>query len=163
MTTKRIVYSRPDGGISVVCPAPGRIAELMAEGMTEDAAIVAIQAKSVPADAINIEVMERALIPVSREFRNAWQKPGLGAPVINMVKAREIHAERIAVAQAAEIARLKIEERKERLKGNTAQADAHAATVTTLEALNLNALASQIAVTPTPEALKAVWPAKVPR
>ncbi len=80
-----------------------------------------------------------------------------------MPKARDIHADRMGVAHAAEIARLKIEERRERLKGNTSQADAHAATVTALEALNLNALATQIANAPNPTALSAIWPANVPR
>ncbi len=83
--------------------------------------------------------------------------------VVNMPAARGIHAGRIAVAQAAEIARLKVEERKERLSSNTAKADAHAATVTALEALDLNVLAMQIAAAPNPTALSAIWPAQVPR
>jgi len=163
MTTKRIVYSRPDGGVSVVSPAPEYIAQLVTEGATEDEAIAIVQEKDVPPDATNIEVMEFALLPSSREFRNAWEKPGLGVPTVAMAKAREIHAERIAIAQAAEIARLKVEERKERLKSNTAQADAHAATITALEALDLNVLATQIAAAPNPTALSAIWPVDVPR
>ncbi len=79
-----------------------------------------------------------------------------------MPKARNIHAERMGAAQAAEIARLKVEERKERLKSNTAKADAHAATITALEALDLNVLATQIAAAPNPTALSAIWPADVP-
>ena len=163
MTTKRIVYSRPDGGVSVVCPAPAYIAQLMAGGATEDEAITAVQAKDVPPDATNIEVMELASLPSNREFRNAWEKPGAGVPTVAMSKARDIHAERMAHVQVAEIARLKVEERKERLNDNTAQADAHAATVIALEALDLNVLATQIAAAPNPTALAAVWPVLVPR
>ena len=161
--TKRIVYSRPDGGVSVVCPAPEYIEKLMVEGATEDEAIAIVQAKDAPPDATNIEVMEFASLPSSREFRNAWEKPGQGAPVVAMAKAREIHAEHMGQAQAVEIARLKIEQRKERLKGSTAQADSHAATITALEALDLNVLAVQIANAPNPTALSAIWPADVPR
>ncbi len=150
------------------------MAELMAGGKTEDEAIAIIQANAFdhlpdrgfgpPEDA---EVMEASAIPQSqpgdREFRNALEKPGLGPPVINMSKARDIHAGRIASAQIAEIARLKVEERKERLKGNTAQANQHAADITALEAPNLGALATQIAAATTPQGLKAIWPVKVPR
>ena len=160
---KVTVYSRPDGRISVVNFSPRRLAELMASGMTEDEAIATIQSKVVPGAATNVEVMEQALVPADRTFRNAWVKPAVGPPVVDMPKARDIHAERMAVAQADEIARLKVEERKERLKGNTAQADTHAATVTALEALDLNALATQIGNAPNPTALKAIWPANVPR
>ncbi len=162
MTTKRIVYSHPGGGVAVVCPAPNYIAQLMAEGKTEDEAIADVQAKDVPFDATNIEVIEIALLP-NREFRDAWEKMGIGTPVVNMPTAREIHAERIAIAQAAEIARLKVEERKERLKSNTTQADNHAATITALEALDLNVLATQIAAAANPTALSAIWPVLIPR
>ena len=80
-----------------------------------------------------------------------------------MPLAREIHAGRIARAQVAEIARLKVEERKERLKGKTTQADAHAATIIALEALDLNVLATQISAAPNPTALNSIWPVGVPR
>ena len=160
---KVIVYSRPDGGVSIVNPAPRHLAELIAIGMTEAEAIATIQAKDVPINATDVEVMEQALIPVSREFRNAWVKLEVGPPTINIPKAREIHAEHIATAQVAEIARLKIDERKERLKGSIAQADQHAADIVALEALDLNVLATQITAAPNPTALSAIWPANVPR
>ena len=83
--------------------------------------------------------------------------------VVNMPAARSVHAGRVAVAQAAEIARLKVEERAERLKSNTAKANAHAATITALEALDLNVLATQIGAAPNATALSAIWPVNVPR
>ena len=82
---------------------------------------------------------------------------------VNMSSARDIHAGRMARAQATEIARLKVEERVERLKGSTAQANVHAAMITALEALNLNVLATRIAAASNPTALSAIWPANVPR
>ena len=173
MTTKRIVFRRSDGVVEIVNPNQFRMAELMAEGKTEDQALVVIQTNAFsklsergfgPAE--DAEIMEAADIPQtqgSREFRNALEKPGMGVPVVNMTKAREIHADKIAVAQANEIARLKVEERKERLKANTVKADQHAADLIALEALDLNPLAIQIANAATPQALSAIWPAKVTR
>ena len=79
-----------------------------------------------------------------------------------MVAAREIHAEHIATAQIAQIARLKIKELTERLLSKTAQADQHAADITALETPDLSVLATRIANTATPTALKAIWPAKLP-
>ena len=106
--------------------------------------------------------IEDVTFPPDKQFRKAWRaQPGI--IVEDMPVSREVHAERIAVAQVVEIARLKVEERKERIKGNTAQADTHAATVTALEVLDLNVLATQIAAAPNPAALKAIWPAQLPR
>lgn len=158
-----IVYSRPDGGVSVVNPAPSRVAELMVGGMTEAQALASIQASAMPDNATNVEVMDRALIPALREFRNAWERLGTGPPTINMPKARDIHAAKMAVAVVAEIALLRGQERKQRLRGNTSQADQHAANVSALESLDLGLLASRMQSAPTPAALSAVWPTAVPR
>ncbi len=158
MTTRRIRYTRPDGGVSVIVPAP----EFVARFNTEDDAFEAIKARSVPATATSIVEIDVANLPPNREFRNAWRVSG-GSVDVDMPLARGVHAERIANAQVAEIARLKVEERKERLKGNTSQADTHATTVTALEALDLNVLATQIGAAPNPKALSAIWPANMPR
>jgi len=128
----------------------------------DDAAAQHIIDNLMPADAINIVAADDPTFPSSKVFRNAWRKAGAVVSV-DMPVAREIHAERIAAAQIAEIALLKVEERKERLKGNTAQADAHAATVTVLDALDLNVLATRIANAANPMTLTAIWPANVPK
>ncbi len=128
----------------------------------DDAAAQHIIDNLMPADALNIQVLDDPAFPTDKTFRDAWEVSGATISV-NMPKAREIHAERIAVAQAAEIARLKVEERKERLKGNTSQGDTHVADIVALEALDLNVLATQIANAPNPAALKAVWTALIPR
>ena len=153
----RIVYTRPDGGMSVVNPAP----EFLAKFTTLLEGMAAIQAKSVPSDATDAQLIDSADVLPDRTFRDAWRQSG-GLLAVDMSLAREIHAERIAAAQAAEIARLKVEERKERLKGNTAQANDHAATATALEALDLNALATRITNAPNVAVLKAVWPTRLP-
>ena len=89
MTTKRIVYTRPDGGVSIVIPAPRFIAMLIDSGATEDQAMAEVRLRDVPSDAANVEVMETALLPSSREFRDAWEQSPSGV-VINPIKAQEI-------------------------------------------------------------------------
>lgn len=160
MTTKRIVYQRPDGGVSVNCPAPEHVAELIDGGMTEDEAVAAIQAKNVPSDATNIEVMELSVLAaVGREFRDAWEKPGVGPPAVNIPKARTIHADRIAAAKAIALETLEERETNERLKGNTAAANRASTDRASVVGLNLTALAAQIAGAANPTALSAIWPA----
>ena len=101
MTTKRIVFRRSDGVVEVVNPSTRRMAELMAEGKTEDQALAVIQAnaESHMADRglgpmEDAEVMEASQIPYypkeNRLFRNALEKLGMGAPTVNMPKARAI-------------------------------------------------------------------------
>ena len=154
----RIIFTRPDGGVSVVVPAPEFLVRFgtLAKGMA------AVQSQSVPLGAADIQIIDSGNVPSDRTFRNAWRQSG-GVFSTDMPLAREIHAGRIARAQVAEIARLKVEERKERLKGKTTQADAHAATIIALEALDLNVLATQISAAPNPTALNSIWPVGVPR
>ena len=95
MSTKRIVYTRSDGGVSVVCPAP----EYVARFATEGEALEAIRAKDVPADVINVHVCDESAVPVSRRFRNCWRQVGTTPPSVSMPLARaqrmvEIRAER---------------------------------------------------------------------
>ena len=110
MTTKRIVYSRPGGAVEVCGPAPEYVAALMTRGMTEDQAVAATQAKDVPADASNIEIIEVAALPADRTFRNAWVKPPIGPPIVDMPKAREIQRQRIEAAREATMRRLLLRE-----------------------------------------------------
>ena len=108
MSTKRIVYTRPDGGVSVVCPAP----EYVARFTTEAEALDAIRAKDVPADAANVYVCDVAEVPASRRFRNCWRQAGTAPPSVSLPLARtqrmaEIRAERDKrlVASDGQIAR----------------------------------------------------------
>ena len=158
LAQNRVVYTKPTGEIAIVIPAMEFLAQFdtLAEGMA------AVQAQAVPGNATDIQLIDSAKVPTDRTFRNAWRQSG-GVFSVDMPQAREIHAERIALAQVAEIARLKVEERKERLKGKTAQADAHAATLVALEALDLNVLATQISSAPNPTTLNAIWPVELRR
>ena len=103
MTTKVILFTRPDGGVSVVNPAP----EFVASFPTEAEALVAIQAKSVPSDATDIEIVERAVLPTQRVFRDAWVKK-IGGAEVDMPRARIIHLDRIRVVRDMELAALDV-------------------------------------------------------
>ncbi len=154
LAEQRIVFTRSDGAITV---------RHLPSGASPQDFTDAIQHAIDSGEAVNIPIaVDQTAMPTVRTFRNAWRQSN-GAVSVDMPTARGIHAEHIARAHAAEIARVKTEERSERLKGNTTKADAHAATVTALEALDLNVLAMQIANAPNPTALKAVWPMDVPR
>ena len=155
---KIIVMARPDGTMFTRTPVEPHDTD--AETEEEYLARLASVNKK---GATRVADMDHAELPADHaRFKAARRWNGTDVE-IDMPKAREIHAEHIATAQAAEIARLKVEERKERLKGNTAKANDHAATIIALEALNLNALATQITAVPNPTALKAIWPALLPK
>jgi len=157
-TLLSIVYSRPDGGVSVVTPAP----EFLAQFKTQAEGMDALRERVVPPDATDVQIMDPAAVPADRTFRDAWRQSG-GVFSTDMAVARVIHADRIATAHASEIARLKREEPKERLRGNAGQANERAARVAALEALDLNFLADRISRAPNLKALNEIWPADVPR
>ncbi len=153
-----IVFTRADGGVTV---------RNLPRNATDDDFDVQIQHAIDSGKATDVpQRVGRSNVETDRTFRNAWERdlsPAPNAVTVNMPKARTTHAERIATAHAAEIALLEVAERQERLKGNTAQADSHAATMTALGALDLGALAAQIAAAPNATALNAIWPAQLPR
>ena len=65
---KVIVFERPDGGVSIIYPAP--LARLATE--TEDGFVQRIRGKDVPDDAVKVEIMDAADLP-PRESRNQWR------------------------------------------------------------------------------------------
>ncbi len=163
---KIVIFNNPDGTITVRVPVQNPLPESDAarrSGETEDEHFERLVSGPNRKGGSRVAVIEDTDLPIGHsDFKAARRWDGVKVTV-DMPTAREIHAESIAVVQAAEIARLKIEERSERLKSNTTQADSHAATITALEALDLNVLATQIAAAPNPTALSAIWPADVPR
>ncbi len=216
-TTKKIVFTRADGGVTIVHPAPDHVTLLMticiaeqavlvarcqaekdglisrcnledgrqdagclasdeatrltcvADGqpsipacMTETEAVASVQAESVPDDATDVTVVEAASVPTERTFRNAWTQTG-GSITVDMAVARGIHADRIGRAQVAELARLDALERRLRLIGDTVGADRAATDKVSVEAIDLPALGTQVANALNQTALKAIWPALVPR
>lgn len=97
--TAVIVYTRPDGGVSVVRPAYG---DKLRPKDDSDAALLARCMARLPADAINAQIVDDSAIPADRTFRNAWAAD----LSVDMTKARAIQMERIRAARNAKLAAL---------------------------------------------------------
>ncbi len=73
MTTKRIVFTRPDGGVSVFHPAPA----FMARFPDEASGLEAAQARAIPPDATKIAVIEAGDLPprsdATNDLRAGWE------------------------------------------------------------------------------------------
>ncbi len=130
-------------------------------GMTEDQAIAALQAKDVPPDAVDVQVIPRVSLLASREFRKAWRWSPNSGVIIDMVEAREIHAGRIVVARMTALTILEKRKTHERLKGNTTAADKATADYITVVDLDLTALAAQISGAANTTTLSTIWPAEL--
>ena len=87
---RKIVFTRPDGGVSVVSVP-----------VDTDAALAAAQAK-LPVDAANIQIVDESVIPTDRTFRDSWVQSG-GGVVVDLPKARDIQEVKIRAAQRKKI------------------------------------------------------------
>lgn len=99
---KKIIYTRPDGGISIVHPIRNTFP--VPEILTDDEIVARAWAK-LPAGAINPQIVEMVVVPSDRTFRNAWKQSG-GTIVCDMAKAREIHRDRLRAIRAPKFAPL---------------------------------------------------------
>ena len=143
---KVIIYTQADGAVAVCRPAP----KFLALFASEDEGLSAVIAKSVPADAADVEIVDEGTVPDDRTFRGAWVQAG-GAIGCDMEKARAIHMNRIRAVRDKELARLDIEQ----LKGNDVAAEK--------QRLRDTPQTFDLSTAETPEALKALWPAELPR
>ena len=73
---KRIIFTRPDGGVSVIIPAPGVPFERVL--------------KDVPADSVSAKVVDVADLPTDRTLRNAWCPCPERGVSVDVDKARDI-------------------------------------------------------------------------
>jgi len=89
---RKIIYTRPDGGLSVVHPVRNTIGEV--DGIT-DAEIEQRAWDKLPADAINPQFVDPAVIPTDRTYRDAWQHDVGNTVTHHMGKARAQHREKI--------------------------------------------------------------------
>lgn len=143
---KVIIYTKPDGTLAVCRPAPKFIAQFA----TEEEGLSAVVAKSVPADAADVEIVDESAVPDDRTFRGAWVKNG-GDIGCDMEKARAIHMDRIRAVRDKELARLDIEQ----LKGSDVAAEK--------QRLRDIPQTVDLSGAATPEELNALWPAGLDR
>lgn len=88
--SKCIVYTRPDGGVSVVIPCA-------------NLSIKEVIAKDVPKDATSVTMRDITEIPTDRWFRDAWRSHPTQAVSISMSRARAIHLTRLRAARNAKL------------------------------------------------------------
>lgn len=93
---KRIIFTRPDGGVSVVCP------------VRDDDEFLSLVMSKVPKDATNVQVVDETDLPTDRTFRDAWRQSG-EAVTHDMPKCREIHRERLRAARVPLLAKLDVD------------------------------------------------------
>lgn len=99
---KKIIYTTPDGSISVVTPVINKsekITEIEAEQRAWD---------KLPKDAINPRFVDEAEIPTNRSFRNAWRDDG-GKIDHDMAKAREIYKNKLREVRAKKLIDLDVQ------------------------------------------------------
>ena len=185
---RKIIYTRPDGGVSVVSPAPGnrlalRIISLFGLELfrsqtpvpieqisrkwlllgniewaeTEDEFLARIQARAVPVDAINPQIVDESVIPVDRTFRNALKQTG-SALIHDMPKCRDIWRGKLRELrrpkmQALDVAYTQADERGDAVEKTRIVAEKQKLRDVTAD--------PRIETAQTPEALKAVMPSEL--
>lgn len=98
---KKIVYSRQDGGVSIVIPVPKVKLEKQLGAMTDAEYEAHVIQRSIP-EGLAYRHIEDADIPATREFRNAWEDSQPGTQIdICCAKARDIMLERLRVERDA--------------------------------------------------------------
>lgn len=147
---KRIAYTRSDGGVSIVIPAPGA----RRDNETDEQFVERIRQKDVPKGATNVRIIDEAEHPSDRTFRNAW-KLGQAGIEVDMPKARGIHRERLRQMRAPLLAALDVEYQRADERGDTTEKQRIAAKKQALRDVTAD---PAIEAASTPEQLKAVIP-----
>ena len=147
---KKIIYTRPDGGVSIVCPAININDPV---GFDEEQALARAMAR-LPAEAINPQVVDDSIIPVDRTFRNALIQNGASV-IHDMPKCRDIHRDKLRELRRPLFAENDIAIRDAQVDGDSAKL---AAAIARRNALRDVTADPRIDAAQTPEALKAVMP-----
>lgn len=148
---RKIIFTRPDGGLSVVTPAIN--SHPVREDITEAEAEQRAWDK-LPTDAINPQWVDASAIPADRTFRDAW-KDGGGKVVHDMNKAREIHKEELRRIRTPKLAALDVAYQRADEVGDTTEKQR----IATIKQAMRDATADPaIDAAQTPEELKVVLP-----
>lgn len=106
---KKIVYSRPDGGVSIVLPAPKEQLERKLGKLTEEEYVAHVIERSIPENTA-YRFVEESDIPASREFRDAWVDKSSESRVdICCEKARDIGLKRLRFEREEKLSKTDIE------------------------------------------------------
>lgn len=96
----RILYTRADGGLSVVHAAAKADIEKVLGVLTDEEYRDHVWQRSVPADAVNaVEIPDEYQLP-DREFRDAWAQDGMRVKH-DMQKVKEIQLKKLRVERDA--------------------------------------------------------------
>ena len=147
---KRIIYTRPDGGVSIVSPAAEQ--RLLTE--TEEEFMVRIQTLVVPSDAINPQIVDESVIPTDRTFRNALRQTG-SALTHDMPKCRDIWRNKLRELRRPKMAALDAAYMQADERGDTVE---KARIAVEKQALRDVTADPRIEAAQTPNELKAVMP-----
>lgn len=100
------MYTRPDGGVSIVTPVDKAQIEInLNRQLTDEEYEAHVRERSIPVDATNVTTIEDADIPSNREFRDAWKQSDNKID-FDLEKARNIQLERMRVAREPKLAQL---------------------------------------------------------
>ena len=147
---RKIIFTRPDGGVSVVTPVINTFGE--EEGFTETQAEQRAWDK-LPTDAINPRWCAANEVTADRTFRDAWGD--IGKVSVNMPKAREIQKNALRTLRTPKLAALDVEYSRADEKGDATLKASIAAKKQLLRDVTAD---PRIAAAQTPEELKAVIP-----
>lgn len=107
---RKIVYTRPDGCVSIIIPAPKELLERVLGPLTQAEYEQHVKDRSIPADAINIREIDDSNIPPSREFRDAWVDVTPESTIdINCTRARDVQLEKLRAERNKRLAETDIE------------------------------------------------------
>jgi hypothetical protein len=148
---QKILYTSPDGVVHMVTPAPQN------QGAEEsyDAFMIRVRDRSVPADAVDVVIVEEATIPTDREFRDGWEQTA-GVVSVNMPKARDIHMDKIRLARNEEL-------NTKDIAWNKADTAGRSVIDTERQTLRDIPATFDLSEATTPDELKALWPSQVPK
>lgn len=132
-----IVYSRPDGGVSVVTPAPGVSLDQVIQ-------------RDIPS---NVEIYTKTLnqLPQDKEFRNCWELVN-GTVEVNIPKAQELWKNRWREARKPKLEQLDVEFMKALEQGDTERQQEIVQQKQLLRDVTDTALPNSV------EGIKSVWP-----
>lgn len=149
---KKILYTKPDGGIAIVHPVRNTHPE--PETLTDDE-ILKRAWKDVPADAINAFEIDESAVPADRTFRNAWAHCPVNGVRVDMEKARALQQENLRFLRKPKMLTLDVQYMKALERGDSA---AMSLVATEKQALRDVTDDPRIAAASTAEELKQVMP-----